>query len=141
MSNIDLSALITTDMKRERIRLDASAKLAELRWCYETAGVTLADGRQVATTRVSQSQIANAATGVQAGLITQPLPWKTPEGWTEFTPEALLDMASQVSAHVRACFVAERMVSAQLETATDPTAVDLETAFAAALSASLDAVS
>jgi hypothetical protein len=135
MSNIDLSALITAESKIETHRAAALAALAELRWMHETAGLELSDGRHVATTRVSQSQIASAATGVQAGLITDPVPWKTPQGWTEFSPAALLDMAAQVSAHVRRCFAAERVVSAQLETAADPQALDLQAAYDAALAA------
>ena len=135
MSNIDLSALITAETKLETLRADALAQLAEMRWTLETAGLDLADGRSVATSRDSQSQIANAATGVRAGLITDPMPWKTPQGWTEFTPQALLDMATQVSAHVRACFAAERAVSAELETSQNPAALDLEAAFAKALAA------
>lgn len=133
MSNIDLSALITAETKIEGARAQALAALAELRWRHETAGLELADGRHVATTRISQSQIASAATGVQAGLITDPMPWKTPLGWTEFTPAELLDMAAQVSAHVRRCFMAERVVSAQLDTAPDPQALELQTAYGAAL--------
>ena len=73
--------------------------------------------------------------GVQAGLITDPMPWKTLQGWTEFSPVSLLDMATQVSAHVRACFAAERAISAQLEISEDPAALDLQAAFAQALAA------
>ncbi|MBA84749.1 DUF4376 domain-containing protein [Thalassobius sp. S69A] len=135
MSQIDLSALITATQKQESNRLSARDALAQLRWQHETAGLILADGQHIATTRESQSQIANAAMGVQAGLITDPMPWKTLQGWTEFSPVSLLDMATQVSAHVRACFAAERAISAQLEISEDPAALDLQAAFAQALAA------
>ena len=133
MSNIDLTALITAQTKRETQRARTLENLATLRWQHETAGLTLSDGRHVATTRDSQSQIANAATGVRAGLISEPMPWKTLQGWTEFTPEALLTMASEVSTHVRACFLAERKVADRLETMEDPANLDLTTAFPEAL--------
>ena len=135
MSNIDLSSLITAQSKAEAARVTAQETLANLRWHHETGGLVLKDGRHVATSRDSQAQIANAAAGVRAGLITAPLSWKTRQGWTDFTPDALLDMAAQVSAHVQACFAAERTVDQAIAVAPDPAALDLEAAFAAALAA------
>lgn len=133
MSNVDLSALITAETKAETQRAAALTALANLRWKHEVAGLELTDGHRVATTRDSQSQIINAAAGVRAGLIVDPLPWKTLQGWAEFTPEAVLEMADQVSAHVRTCFAAERLVTDQIEAAANPGALDIPAAFGVVL--------
>ena len=133
MSNIDLSALITVAAKQETSRSEALNRLAQLRWEHETAGITLPDGSLFQTTRDGQSQIASAAAGVRAQMITDPIPWKTTLGWAEFSPDAVLELAAQVHRHVQACFAAERAVSEQLAASETPGALDLITAFAQAL--------
>lgn len=133
MSNIDFSALITAENKQETARAQAQERLATLRWTHETGGLTLADGSVMGTSRDAQSQIANAAQAVQAGLITAPMPWKTAQGWVDLSPAAVLDMAAQVQQHVQACFTAERLVSEQINASDMPGALDLDAAFAQAL--------
>lgn len=133
MSNIDLSALITRAAKLDIARNTALEQLAALRWHHETAGITLADGHALASTRDSQAQIASAAAGVRAGLIDAALPWKPPQGWTELTPEALLEADILIRRHVQACFVAERAVAEQIAASDDPGALDLQAAFLAQL--------
>lgn len=135
MSNIDFSALITAEDKLAAARSAALDRLAQIRWTHETIGIVLEDGRHVDTSRDSQAQIANAAAGVRAGLITAPLPWKTLQGWTELPPEAVLNMAAQVNAHVQACFAAERAVDQMIQQATPLGNLDLEGEFSAALAA------
>lgn len=131
MSQIDLSALITATQKQENKRMSALEALAQFRWHHETAGITLADGRALASTRDSQAQIASAAAGVRAGLIDAALPWKTPQGWTELTPEALLEADILIRHHVQACFAAERDVAGQIAASDDPAALDWQAAFLA----------
>lgn len=131
MSNIDLSALISPAAKLDIARNAALEQLAALRWHHETAGITLADGRVLASTRDSQAQIASAAAGVRAGLVGAALPWKTPQGWTELTPEALLEADILIRRHVQACFAAERAVAGQIAASDDPGALDLQAAFLA----------
>ena len=131
MSNVDLSALITADAKLTAAREKTRAKLATLRWEHETAGLVMSDGTHIASTRDSQAQIASAAAGVRAGLIDAALPWKTPQGWTELTPEALLEADTALRRHVQACFAAERAVAGQIAASDDPAALDLQAAFLA----------
>lgn len=133
MSNIDFTALITAEDKRGIDRDNALRRLAALRWQYEAAGLVLPDGRHIETGRDSQSQIANTVAGIQAGMISGPIPWKTPQGWIEFTPAELLELAVQVSHHVQKCFAAERMVSMELSASDAPEQVDLAARFQASL--------
>lgn len=133
MSNINMSALITAKEKQDATRLNALTQLAALRWQYETAGLTLPDGRHVQTGRDNQAQIANTVAGIQAGLIADLIPWKTPHGWIELTPAELLELAVQVSHHVQKCFAAERMVSMELSASDAPAQVDLAARFQASL--------
>ncbi|THD76923.1 DUF4376 domain-containing protein [Thalassobius vesicularis] len=131
MSNIDFSTLISAQDKLTIARSEMLDSLAQIRWMHETAGITLADGHSLASTRDSQAQIASAAAGVRAGLIDAALPWKTPQGWTELTPEALLEADTVLRRHVQACFVAERAVAGQIAASDDPGALDLQAAFLA----------
>lgn len=131
MSQIDISALITATQKQENKRISAREALAQLRWNHETSGLVMGEGQHIATTRDSQAQIASAAAGVRAGLIDAPLLWKTLQGWTELTPEALLEADILIRRHVQACFAAEYAVAGQIAASDNPAALDLQAAFLA----------
>lgn len=133
MSNIDLSHLITAEAKTEAARQTALSRLANLRWRYETGGIVLENGARVSSTRESQGQIGSAVLSVQSGLITDSIAWKTDQGWMELDAPTILALAAQVSAHVQACFAAERIVADQIAATAQPAALDIEMAFSQAL--------
>jgi len=118
---------------RETLRLrDPFAKLADHRWCYETAGLDLQGGQRIQTTRESQAQITAVVNSLQMGLIAEPVTYKLDSGWAELTTVQVTAVAQAVGAHVKACFRAERTVAAQLEVLEDPRNVDVTGLFEAA---------
>ena len=118
---------------RETLRLrDPFAMLADHRWRHETAGLDLAGGQRIQTTRESQAQITAVVNSLQMGLISEPVTYKLDSGWADLTAAEVTVVAQAVGAHVKACFRAERAVAAQLEATDDPESADVAELFQAA---------
>ncbi len=117
----------------ETLRLqDPFATLADHRWRVETAGLDLPGGDRIQTTRESQAQITAVVNALQLGLIAEPVTYKLDSGWSELSTAQVTAVARSVSAHVKACFRAERSVAAQLEALDDPASADVVALFEAA---------
>ena len=114
MSTIDFSRVLTAEDKAEAGRQAAAARLADLRWPRETGGLVLPDGSRIATSREAQATLTGAIQLVAAGVLAEPVAWKTAEGWIELDRAGLMAVAAAVAAHVQACFAAERAVLAQV---------------------------
>ena len=74
----------------------------ELRWQHETGGITVG-GTQIATGIEDQNRIASV-------LVASPaqVDFKSESGWVSLTLAELQAIAAAISAHVQACFTAER---------------------------------
>lgn len=114
----------------ETLRLkDPFAKLADHRWRFETAGLDLPGGQRIQTTRESQAQITAVVNALQLGLISEPVTYKLDSGWAELSVAQVTAVAQAVSAHVKACFEAERSVCAQLTAMEEPASADIAALF------------
>jgi len=129
MATIDFSKLITSDQKTSVKRDEALARLADLRWQYETGGVIFAKGQMVSTSRESQAQIINLVQSLEAGLTEAPVLWKLQDKWVELSAGQINTMAKAVSAHVRHSFGAEKIVSDLVVAAKVPSKIDLAEKF------------
>lgn len=83
---------------KQRLRERATA----LRWEHETGGITVA-GVRVLTGVEDQNRIATALIGAPAML-----DFKAESGWVTLTLAELQAIAGAITAHVQACFSAER---------------------------------
>lgn len=107
--------------------------LGKRRWQVEVGGITLGGGMSIITTRESQAQISSAVSGLAGGLITAPIDWKLSSGWQSLSAVEIQAVASAVSAHVKGCFAAERVVSEQMDAIEGDLAdFDVQAAFEAA---------
>lgn len=121
----------TTDALCDKYRHDKALTLADIRFDYETSGVTLDDGTTILTDREFQAQLTSAYMALKEGL-RDSVDWKAPSGWTTVTLEEIKPVATASATHVQPAFTAERRVSEAMAALTDPEAVqsfDLETAF------------
>lgn len=114
----------------ETLRLkDPFAMLADHRWRVETAGLDLPGGQRIQTTREAQAQLTAVINSLQLGLIVEPVTYKLDSGWAELTTAQVTAVAQAVSAHVKACFRAERSVSMQLAAMEKPASADVVALF------------
>ena len=97
-------------------------ELAEHRFNFEVAGLTLADGLSIATDRESQLQLSNCFVDLKHGLIPD-TDWKG-SGWQLVDLDQIEPMAKAVAAHRRGCFRGERLVQTVINDAK--TVADLE---------------
>ena len=91
-------ALTLEEIKRQ-LRERASA----LRWQHETGGIDIG-GVRVLTGIEDQNRIASALIGAPATL-----DFKSESGWVTLTLAELQGIAAAITAHVQACFTAERI--------------------------------
>jgi len=98
-----------TDNSPARCARDIAAR----RYQAETAGIT-AEGTHVPTDRDSQALV----TGAALAAVLDPnytCRWKTGEGFVTLAAEQIIAMASDMRAHVQACFDREAELLAALE--------------------------
>lgn len=95
---------------------EVRAMIAARRFQAETAGIVI-DGSAIDTGRDSQALITGAA--VSAMLDTNySCQWKTPSGFIELTSQQIIAIASEVRAHVQACFDREAELLAAVSAGT-----------------------
>lgn len=89
---------VTLDDVKQQLRERAT----ELRWQHETGGIDIG-GVRVLTGIEDQNRIASALIGAPATL-----DFKAESGWVTLTLAELQGIAGAITAHVQACFTAER---------------------------------
>jgi len=86
------------------------AKLRErataLRWAHETGGITV-NGVHVLTGIEDQNRIATVLAAAQVAELTS-INFKAESGWVALSLAELQGIAAAITAHVQACFTAER---------------------------------
>ncbi len=110
----------TLEEAKQQLRERATA----LRWEHETGGTTVG-GVRVLTGIEDQNRIAGALVGAPATL-----DFKAESGWVTLTLEQLQGVAAAITAHVQACFSAERVhheAIDALETLEEVQEYDIET--------------
>ena len=112
--------VVTLDDAKQRLRERAT----QLRWEHETGGINVG-GVRVLTGTEDQSRIASALIGAPATL-----DFKAESGWVTLTLAELQGIAAAITAHVQACFSAERIhheAIDALETLEEVQEYDIET--------------
>lgn len=116
----------------ERIRTldEAKADLVDAataeRWERETGGI-LIGGVQVGTGLDDQNRLSGVLSAIQLGGL-ESVDFKAQSGWVQLTAPELQGIALAISAHVQACFTAERAhheAIEQLQTQADVDAYDV----------------
>ena len=87
---------------KERLRVAGTA----CRWSHETGGLTLG-GVRVATALQDQNRIASVLAAMQVAQVDG-VDFKADSGWVYLTGAELQGIAAAITAHVQACFSAER---------------------------------
>lgn len=88
------------------LKANLSAQVTALRWQHETGGLTLG-GVHVATGLADQNRIASVLSAMQVAQLDG-VDFKAESGWVYLTAAELQAVAAAITAHVQACFTAER---------------------------------
>ncbi|OUL16984.1 hypothetical protein B0X78_02985 [bacterium AM6] len=110
----------------EEVKADLVAAATAERWERETGGI-LIGGVQVGTGLDDQNRLSGVLSAIQLGGL-ESVDFKAQSGWLQLTAPELQGIALAISAHVQACFTAERAhheAIAQLQTQADVDAYDL----------------
>lgn len=87
-------------------KTDLAATATTERWNRETGGIVLG-GVQVGTTLDDQNRLSGVLSAIQLGGL-ESVDFKAQSGWVQLTAPELQGIALAISAHVQACFTAER---------------------------------
>jgi len=90
-----------SDIKQQLI-----AAATALRWEKETGGIELG-GVRVGTTLDDQNRISGVLSAIALGGLVE-VDFKAQNGWVKLTALEIQGIAQYISAHVQACFTAER---------------------------------
>jgi len=99
-----LPAEVAETMDDLRRRMRASATHA--RWQHETGGISVG-GVEVGTTTEDQNRIGTVLAAADLGTVDR-VDFKANSGWVTLTLAEIRGIAAAISAHVQACFTAER---------------------------------
>ena len=108
----------------EEMKQQLRERATQLRWEHETGGINIG-GVRVLTGTEDQNRIASALIGAPATL-----DFKAESGWVTLTLAELQGIAAAITAHVQACFSAERIhheAIDALETLEEVQEYDIET--------------
>ncbi|WP_372380308.1 DUF4376 domain-containing protein [Xanthomonas sp. NCPPB 1062] len=90
----------------ETLRTALRAAATQRRWECETGGITIG-GVQVGTSTEDQNRISTVLAAADLGTVEQ-VDFKAISGWVTLTLAEIRGIAAAISAHVQACFTAER---------------------------------
>lgn len=108
------------------VKEDLLAAATAERWNRETGGILLG-GVQVGTALDDQNRLSGVLSAIQLGGL-ESVDFKAQSGWVQLTAAELQGIALAISAHVQACFTAERAhheAIEQLQTQADVDAYDV----------------
>ena len=110
----------------DQMKFDLLTAATAQRWAHETGGVELA-GVRVGTTLDDQNRISGVLSAIALGGV-EAVDFKAASGWVRLTAAQMQGIAQAISAHVQACFSAERAhheAIDQLTSAAEVAAYDL----------------
>lgn len=90
----------------EQIKQDLITAATTARWEHETGGIVI-EGVRVGTTLDDQNRLSGVLASITLGGLER-VDFKAQSGWVELTAAQLQGIARAISAHVQACFSAER---------------------------------
>lgn len=93
------------------------------RWAVETGGITVG-GIPVATALDDQNRITSVLTAIALGGL-EAVDFKTQAGWVRLTAEQIQGLGAAISAHIQACFSAERRHHEAVDKILTPAALAL----------------
>lgn len=99
------------------LKAKLSAQVTALRWQRETGGLMLG-GVRVATGLADQNRIASVLSAIQVSQLDG-VDFKAESGWVYLTAAELQAVAAAITAHVQACFTAERVHHEAINALTD----------------------
>ncbi|WP_223484752.1 DUF4376 domain-containing protein [Stenotrophomonas indicatrix] len=108
------------------LKADLVAAATAERWERETGGIVIG-GVQVGTGLDDQNRLSGVLSAIQLGGL-ESVDFKAQSGWVQLTAPELQGIALAISAHVQACFTAERAhheAIEQLQTQADVDAYDV----------------
>lgn len=110
----------------DELKADLVAAATAERWARETGGISIG-GVQVGTNLDDQNRLSGVLSAIQLGGL-ESVDFKAQSGWVQLTAAELQGIALAISAHVQACFTAERAhheAIEQLQTQADVDAYDV----------------
>ena len=110
----------------DELKADLVAAATAERWARETGGISIG-GVQVGTNLDDQNRLSGVLSAIQLGGL-ESVDFKAQSGWVQLTATELQGIALAISAHVQACFTAERAhheAIEQLQTQADVDAYDV----------------
>jgi hypothetical protein len=117
---------VTPIKSAEDARAELVAAATEQRWLHETGGI-LINGVRVGTNLDDQNRLSGVLSAIQLGGL-ESVDFKAQSGWVQLTAAELQGIALAISAHVQACFTAERAhheAIEQLQTQAEVDAYDV----------------
>ena len=90
----------------EALQAQLKSQASALRWVHETGGITVG-GVRVSTGIEDQNRIATVLAAAQVAELTS-INFKAESGWVALSLAELQGIAAAITAHVQACFTAER---------------------------------
>ena len=106
----------------ESLQADLRARATSLRWTHETGGIEV-DGVRVGTGLDDQNRISTVLTAGELGDIVE-VDFKAASGWVRLSLEQIQAIAGAITAHVQACFSAERTHHEAIDTLGDLSAAE-----------------
>jgi len=88
------------------LQAELRTRATSLRWTYETGGIEV-DGVRVGTALDDQNRISTVLTAGELGDIEE-VDFKAASGWVRLSLAQIQAIAGAITAHVQACFSAER---------------------------------
>jgi len=114
------------------VTVDLKAYAAFVRYAKEIGGMEVG-GVHVATDETSQAKLTGAYLKASRDA-TFTTDWKGTDGtFTSLDADSIIALGDAVLAHVAACFAAEKMVAAEIDTGSITTVTQVDAAFAALL--------
>lgn len=114
----------TQTLPKDVVVPNLKARLAEIRFAKETAGITFKD-QTIPTTREVRYQL------IQSKHVegTDTINWKLGDSWLSLTQEDLDALLIAIATYVEKCYSAERTVSEKISKVKAPEKLDVETLF------------
>ncbi len=106
----------------DELKADLVAAATAERWARETGGISIG-GVLVGTNLDDQNRLSGVLSAIQLGGLEW-VDFKAQSGWVHLTAPELQGIALAISAHVQACFTAERAHHEAIEQLQTPTDVD-----------------
>lgn len=99
------------------LRDELQAKVTEMRWKKETAGIKIA-GVNIATGTADQNRITTVIANAQLAGVTT-VDFKSAGGWVRLSIGEIQGIAAAIALHVQACFSAERAHAINIDALPD----------------------